>query len=113
MHLLYQHELELCIIIYLNLIATYTPGHWYLSMDNTVDTIAHIYLQKDGDLQQQKAEHPSFAKDILWMFNGKDGRKLRKYAKGRVFGHGSHQQPIINKQLKVYANTKRLPFPSQ
>ena len=51
-------------------------------------------------MRQQIAENQSYVKGTSRMYNGKDDYKLRKYAKGRVAGHGRHHERIIDRQLK-------------
>jgi len=56
--------------VYRSLVDTYTLGKRYHSMCDTVDKAAHAYIQKGERMRSQKAEHPSFVKDISRMYNG-------------------------------------------
>ena len=93
--------------VYRSLVDTYTPGKRYHKMGDAVDEAAHAFLQKGESMRSQKAEHPSYVKDISRMYNGKDGRKLRADAKGHVSGHGRSKERIINVQLNSLRKRKK------
>ena len=70
--------------LYKALVETYTPERKPLEMIDAISLAMQAFCQRGQSMRKQKAEHPSFMRDVSCVHGPGSGQKVRSDVKGVV-----------------------------